>query len=83
MASQNLAFCSQCDKKYSRPVGNRCKWLLNLSAPVVIAEQEDSVSATHPPLQQIDRRNAGLNLGQVVGGDPHPSRMDNLDTKLD
>ena len=81
--SWHLRICSKCGKKHFRPVGNRCKCLLNISAPVVVVGQEDSVNATHHSSQQMDRRNAGSNAEQSLGVGAHSSKTDNLDTKLD
>ena len=83
MASQNLAYCSKCDKKHSRPVGNRCKRLFNLSAPAMSADQEDSVNATHRSVQQMDRGNKASRSDQILGDGAHPGPTNNLDTKLD
>ena len=41
------------------------------------------MNATHHSLQQMDRRNAGLNAEQSLGDGAHSSKTDNLDTKLD
>ena len=83
MASQNLVYCSKCGNKQSRPVGNRCKRMLNISAPAVAASQENSVSATHLSSQQMDRRDAGSNPNHLLGEAAHSSKTDNMDTKLD
>ena len=78
MASQNLAYCSKCDKKHSRPVGNRCKRLFNLSAPAMSADQEDSVNATHRSVQQMDRGNKASRSDQILGDGAHPGPTNNL-----
>ena len=85
MASQNanLVFCSKCCLKHPRPVGNRCKRSLNVSAPVVAADQVDSVNTSHVPVQQDNRGDLGLNLGEASGSSTSSSKPSNLDTKLD
>ena len=83
MASQNLVYCSKCGNKHSRPVGNRCKRMLNTSAPAVAASQENSVSATHLSSQKMDRRDTGSNPNHLLGEAAHSSKTDNVDTKLD
>ena len=75
MASQNtnLVFCSKCGLKHPRPVGNRCKRTLNVSAPVVAADQKDPVNTSH----------VGLNSGQASGSATRSSKTSNLNMKLD
>ena len=85
MASQNsnLVFCSKCGLKHPRPVGNRCKRTLNVSTPVVAADQQDPVNVSHVPVQQDNRGDLGSNSGPPSGSASSSSKTSNLDTKLD
>ena len=57
----SMVSCSRCGIKHSRPVGNRCKRILNISAPVV------------SDMQQDDQENISQQADQQASGSHHLS----------
>ena len=78
----NMAGCSRCGIKHTRPVSNRCKRLLNISAPVVSeTHQEDQADIS----QQADQQATGSqqSLGQSASSAGTGSKTSQVESKLD
>ena len=78
----NMAGCSRCGIKHTRPVGNRCKRLLNISAPVVSERQQDDQADIS---QQADQQATGSQhvLGESASSAGTGSKTSKVESKLD
>ena len=78
----NIAGCSRCGIRHTRPVGNRCKRLLNVSAPVGSeTHQEDQADTS----QQADQQATGSqqSLGESASYVGAGSKTSQVESKLD
>ena len=78
----NMAGCSRCGIRHTRPVGNRCKRLLNVSAPVGSeTHQEDQADTS----QQADQQATGSqqSLGESAASAATGSKTSQVESKLD
>ena len=78
----NMAGCSRCGIRHTRPVGNRCKRLLNVSAPVVSETHHEDQTDTN---QQADQQTAGSqqSLGESALSVGMGSKTSQVESKLD
>ena len=78
----NMAGCSRCGIRHTRPVGNRCKRLLNVSAPVVSETHQDNQADTS---QQADQRatESQQPLGESALSVGTGSKTSQVESKLD
>ena len=88
-ASQSAAqaHCAKCGTKHSRPVGVRCKRLLNISAPVLDSNSElDSDSYIAPnqmAAQQVGPGSSSASSQSAATGSSEHTAKGNMEAKLD
>ena len=84
--SQNIANCAKCGIKHTRPVGVRCKRLLNVSAPVTESHSSmDSDSFIAPNQLAVQQQEAGStsSSSKQSGTDTTPGAATKVEAKLD